>query len=89
MGGIEKSNVFTKIYFSSFRSNYWDSVPFMPIEIMRFPNFFPFNIYKISYWSRTVLVPLLIIMNRKPIASNPNQISIIELFDDPKIIIKR
>ncbi len=84
MGGIEKSNVFTKITLAVFGQITWDSIPFMPIEIMKFPNFFPFNINKISYWSRTVLVPLLIIMNRKPIASNPNQISIIELFNDQK-----
>lgn len=82
MGGIEKSNVFTKITLAIFGQITWDSVPFMPIEIIKFPNFFPFNIYKISYWSRTVLVPLLIIMHRKPCASNPNQISIIELFND-------
>ena len=84
MGGIEKSNVFTKITLAIFGQITWDSVPFMPIEIIKFPKFFPFNIYKISYWSRTVLVPLLIVMNRKPLASNPNQISIIELFNDHK-----
>ena len=48
-----------------------------------------FNIYKISYWSRTVLVPLLIIMRRRPVASNPNKISITELFLDKKIILKK
>ena len=52
----------------------------MPIEIIKFPKWFPFHIYKISYWSRTVLIPLLIIMHEKPIASNPNAIVIDELF---------
>ena len=80
LGGAEKVNVFTKISLALFGQISWDSIPFMPIEIMKFPYWFPFNIYKISYWSRTVLVPLLIIMNRKPIASNPNKISISELF---------
>ena len=84
VGGIEKANVFTKISLALFGQISWDSTPFMPIEIIKFPYWFPFNIYKISYWSRTVLVPLLIIMNRKPLASNPNKISVDEIFIDPK-----
>lgn len=84
LGGIEKVNVFTRISLALFNQISWESIPFMPIEIMKFPNWFTFNIYKISYWSRTVLVPLLVIMNKRPIASNPNKISIKELFCNVK-----
>ncbi len=83
-GGAEKVNVFTKITLALFNQISWKSIPFMPIEIIKFPKWFPFTIYKIAYWSRTVLVPLLVIMHRKPIASNPNKISIDELFLDLK-----
>ena len=83
-GGAEKVNVFTRITLALYGQITWNSIPFMPIEIMLFPNWFPFNIYKISYWSRTVLVPLLIIMRRKPIAQNPNRVFIKELFKNPK-----
>ncbi len=83
-GGAERVNVFTRITLALYGQINWSSIPFMPIEIMLFPNWFPFNIYKISYWSRTVLVPLLIIMRRKPIAQNPNRIFIKELFKYPK-----
>mgnify|MGYP001181692649 FL=1 len=89
LGGAEKVNVFTKISLAMFGQISWDSVPFMPIEIIRFPNWFPFNIYKISYWSRTVLVPLLVIMHRKVIASNPNNTSINELFVNSKNKFKK
>ncbi len=89
MGGIEKVNVFTRITLALFGQITWESLPFMPIEIMKFPNWFPFNIYKISYWSRTVLVPLLIIMRRRPAAQNPNKISITELLIDQKNHSKR
>jgi len=82
-GGGEKANVFTKISLAIFGQISWNAVPFMPIEIMKFPKWFPFNIYKISYWSRTVLVPLLIIMHKKPLANNPNSISINEVFLKP------
>ncbi len=83
-GGAEESNVFTKISLAIFGQISWNAVPYMPIEIIKFPNWFPFNIYKISYWSRTVLIPLLIIMNKKPLANNPNGIDITELFVNPR-----
>ena len=79
-GGAEQSNVFTRITLAQFGQISWEAIPFMPIEIINFPKWFPFNIYKISYWSRTVLIPLLIIMDRKPLANNPNGIDIQELF---------
>ena len=79
-GGAEQSNVFTRITLAQFGQISWEAIPFMPVEIINFPKWFPFNIYKISYWSRTVLIPLLIIMDRKPLANNPNGIDIQELF---------
>ena len=33
----------------------------MPVEIMLLPRWFPFHLDKISYWARTVLVPLLVL----------------------------
>ncbi len=81
-GGAESVNVFTKVSLALFNQISWKAIPYMPIEIIKFPKWFPFNIYKISYWSRTVLIPLLIIMHKKPIANNPNGVSIDELFLD-------
>ena len=81
LGGAENSNVFTRILLALFRQISWETVPVMPIEIMRLPKWFPFHLSKISYWSRTVIVPLLIIMYKKPCANNPNNINIEELFN--------
>ena len=61
----------------------WRAVPEMPIEIMLFPKWFPFHLDKISYWSRTVTVPLLVLIALKPRARNPKNIRIDELFLDP------
>ena len=61
----------------------WRAVPAMPVEIMLFPKWFPFHLDKISYWSRTVIVPLLVLMALKPRARNPKNIRIDELFLDP------
>ena len=87
-GGANSVNVFTKISLALFNQISWRSIPFMPIEIIKFPKWFPFHIYKISYWSRTVLIPLLIIMHEKPVASNPNAIDIDELFTNEIIKVK-
>src|SRR5215467_3260682 len=69
-GGAERSNVFTRLMLALFGFIPWTAVPVMPVEIMLLPRWFPFHIDKISYWSRTVVVPLLVLMTLKPRARN-------------------
>jgi len=83
-GGASKCNVFTRITLALFGEIPWRTIPQMPVEIMLLPNWFPFHLNKISYWSRTVLVPLLIVMAMKPKAKNPQKIKIEELFKIPE-----
>ena len=61
----------------------WRAVPVMPLEIMHLPLWFPFHLSKVSYWSRTVIVPLLVLMALRPEARNPHGIAIPELFRTP------
>jgi squalene-hopene/tetraprenyl-beta-curcumene cyclase len=82
-GGAAKVNVFTRIMLSLFGFIPWRAVPMMPIEIVLFPKWFPFHLDKVSYWSRTVIVPLLVLMNLRPQARNPKNIRIDELFLEP------
>ena len=82
-GGAVNSNVFTRILLSLFGFLPWRSVPVMPVEIMLFPTWFPFHLTKISYWGRTVIVPLLVLMTLKPRARNPLGVRIDELFLQP------
>jgi squalene-hopene/tetraprenyl-beta-curcumene cyclase len=82
-GGAAKANVFTKILLALFGFIPWRAVPVTPVEIMLLPKWFPFHLDKISYWSRTVIVPLLVLMALKPRARNPKNIRIDELFIDP------
>ena len=79
-GGAANANVFTRITLALFGQVPWRAVPVMPIEITLLPSWFPFHLNKISYWSRTVLVPLLILMALKPQAKNPKKVNIAELF---------
>jgi squalene-hopene/tetraprenyl-beta-curcumene cyclase len=82
-GGAARCNVFTRITLALFGQVPWRAVPVMPVEIMLLPRWFPFHLDKVSYWSRTVMVPLLILMARKPRARNPRGIGIAELFVTP------
>jgi squalene-hopene/tetraprenyl-beta-curcumene cyclase len=82
-GGAAKANVFTRIMLALFGQVPWRAVPVMPVEIMLLPKWFPFHLDKVSYWSRTVIVPLLVLMALKPRAVNPLRIGIDELFEVP------
>jgi squalene-hopene/tetraprenyl-beta-curcumene cyclase len=85
LGGPVKADVFTKILLALFGEYDWNGVPAMPVEIMLLPPpFFLFNIYEISYWSRTVIVPLLILMDRKPVRWLPPARSLDELWPVPR-----
>jgi squalene-hopene/tetraprenyl-beta-curcumene cyclase len=86
-GGAKHSNVFTRILLALYRVMKWTSVPVMPVEIMLLPRWFPFHLSKVSYWGRTVIVPLLVLRALKPVAKNPRKVRIDELFvEDPREI---
>jgi squalene-hopene/tetraprenyl-beta-curcumene cyclase len=88
-GGAAASNVFTRIQLALFGAVPWTAVPVMPVEIMHLPLWFPFHIFKVSYWSRTVIVPLLVLMALKPQARNPKNVKVDELFTIPPAFLKR
>ena len=84
-GGAVKANVFTHFTLALFGEIPWRGVPFIPVEIMLLPAWFPFQIRKISYWSRTVMVPLFVLSTLRVAAANPRGVTVRELFTtDPE-----
>ena len=79
-GGVVACNTFTKMYLCALGQYDYDAVPAIPPEIVLFPNWFYFNIYEISSWSRSILVPLAIIYAKKPYKKIPPEHGIDELF---------
>src|SRR5580765_8641376 len=79
-GGAQKANVFTRFLLAFFGEISWVTVPTVPVEMILLPRWFPLHLTKMSYWGRTVLVPLLVLQALKPIARNPRGIHIAELF---------
>lgn len=87
-GGAERSNVFTRAQLALYGEVPWHAVPVMPVEIMLLPRWFPFHLDKVSYWSRTVIVPLLVLMALRPRARNPRGVHVPELFRTPPAQVK-
>jgi squalene-hopene/tetraprenyl-beta-curcumene cyclase len=83
-GGAARSNVFTRISLALFGQVPWRACPLIRVEVLLAPERSPLNIMeKVSYWSRTVMVPLLVLQALKPAASNPSGVGIEELFTVP------
>ena len=79
-GGVTACNTFTKMYLCSLGQYDYDAVPAIPPEIVLFPKWFYFNIYEISSWSRSIIVPLAIMYAKKPYKKIPPERGIGELF---------
>ena len=82
-GGAARSNVFTRILLALYGEMPWRATPMMPVELMLAPKWFHFRLDMISYWARTVLVPLLVICDLKPRARNLRGVHLDELFVIP------
>lgn len=79
-GGIERARVFTKIHLALLGLYPWGKVPNIPPEIIFFPKSFPLNIYQMSSWARSCIVPLSIIMAYHPSLPLARSITIDELY---------
>lgn len=88
-GGAACTNVFTRSLLALYGAMPWRSVPVMPVEILLLPRWFPFHIAKISYWARTVLVPLTVLNALQPLARNPRRVGVEELFCVPPYLVRR
>jgi squalene-hopene/tetraprenyl-beta-curcumene cyclase len=85
-GGAQKTNVFTRFLLALYGELPWRATPSIPVELVFLPRWFPVHLSKISYWARTVLVPLLVLAAMRPRARNPRNVRIAELFTSARRI---
>ncbi len=84
-GGAEMCNVFTRFLLALYGVVGWQAAPVMPVEIVLLPRWFPFHMTKVSYWARTVMIPLFVLGALKPRARNSRGVTIDEIFlTEPK-----
>ncbi len=81
-GGAEKCNTFTKFYFAALGQISFDACPAIPPEIVFLPKWFYFNLYNVSAWTRTMILPLGIVTTLKPVRALPADRGIAELYID-------
>jgi squalene-hopene/tetraprenyl-beta-curcumene cyclase len=84
-GGAAAVNVFTRIQLALFAAGPWSTVPTLPPELILLPRWFPIHLSKMSYWARTVVVPLLVLCSVQPVARNALGVKVDELYTGQKI----
>ena len=83
LGGAEATNSFTRFYLALLGQLPYSVCATVPAELMLLPRWFPFNIYAMSAWSRTIFVPLSVVDAYKPVTTLPDSMHIRELFLQP------
>lgn len=79
-GGADAVNSFTRFYLALLGQIPYEQCPAVPPEFLLLPDWFPVNLYSISAWSRTILVPLSIMSAYRPVADLDPRLGIRELF---------
>ncbi|MCL2647677.1 MAG: squalene--hopene cyclase, partial [Phycisphaerales bacterium] len=82
LGGAENCNSFTKFYLAALGQISYDACPSIPPEIVLLPKFLYFNLYAVSAWSRTMILPLAIVSTLRPVRQLPPHLGIKELYRD-------
>jgi squalene-hopene/tetraprenyl-beta-curcumene cyclase len=82
LGGAARCNSFTKFYLALLGQFPYANCPAVPPEIMLLPRWAYFNIYAMSSWTRTIVIPLTIFYAYKPVRRLPAEMGIRELFLD-------
>ena len=79
-GGADAVNSYTRFFLALLGQISYEQCPAVPPEIMLLPKWFPINIYDVSAWSRTIIVPLSIVSAFQPVRKIDPRLGIRELF---------
>ena len=80
LGGIPQMNTYSKLYLALLGQFPWKYLPTVPVEMIFMPEWFFFSIYKMSSWSRAMLMPLAILNHHKPTRALPAEKQLHELY---------
>src|SRR5467141_272100 len=83
LGGLEHTNSYVRFHPAPVRAAGWGPVPSLPREFMLLPNWFYFNIYEMSSWTRGIVIPMAILSSLRPDWRLPERALVDELFKDP------
>ena len=80
LGGIPRMNTYAKLYLALLGQFPWKYLPAITVELILLPDWFFFNIYEMSSWSRAMLMPLAILNHLKPTRQLPAEKHLHELY---------
>jgi squalene-hopene/tetraprenyl-beta-curcumene cyclase len=83
LGGAGRVNSFTKFYLALLGQLSYRNCPAVPPETILLPRWSYVNLYAMSAWTRTIVVPLSIFYAHKPVRRLPPERGVRELFLDP------
>jgi squalene-hopene/tetraprenyl-beta-curcumene cyclase len=83
LGGAARCNSFTKFYLALLGQFPYANCPAVPPEMILLPTWCYFNVYAMSSWTRTIVIPLSIFYAHKPVRRLPPDLGIAELFLQP------
>ncbi|KUI64055.1 Dammaradiene synthase [Cytospora mali] len=70
-GGAASVRFFTRFFLATFGLVPWDAIPQMPAELILLPSWSKLNIYVLSSWARSTLIPILIVRHHEPVYALP------------------
>ena len=79
-GGVPRARMFTLIWLALFGQWEWYGTPQLPIEMILLPDWAPLSIYRFASWARGCIVPLSIVLSRRPVRPIAPDHAIDELF---------
>jgi squalene-hopene/tetraprenyl-beta-curcumene cyclase len=82
LGGAERCNTYSKFYLAALGQMHYDSLPAIPPEIVLLPRWSYFHLDKVSAWSRTMIMPLTVVSNYRPIRQLPEPRGVMELYSN-------
>jgi squalene-hopene/tetraprenyl-beta-curcumene cyclase len=83
LGGAVQCNSYTKFYLAFLGQFPYENCAAVPPEMIFLPKWAYFNIYAMSAWTRTIMVPLSLFYAHKPVRKIPADQGVAELFLDP------
>ncbi|MDA0338635.1 MAG: squalene--hopene cyclase [Proteobacteria bacterium] len=84
-GGLTHIRVFTRYWLALIGEWPWKHAPNIPAEVVRFPKWFPFNIYNFASWARATLMPIAVLSTRRITVPLPEKARLDELFPEGRV----
>ncbi|HVQ95444.1 MAG TPA: squalene--hopene cyclase [Mycobacteriales bacterium] len=74
-GGLERTRVFTRVWFAMLGLWSWDELPALPPELIFLPRWMPLNVYDFGCWARQTVVPLTVVGTLRPSVPVPFELA--------------